>query len=246
MHTSSQIHSAENESASSYPNFLDLETLDSQDLAALEAELEEQAKLAKVKWAEIEKQCRADPLFWLQHWTATENPKHELQGLPYRAPFPKKSYFVPLFQAFRERSRLFIPKTREMLTSWCVMGDSTHKAQWERWLVVVQTDAEKKAQELINYVRILYENQPQWLKDMHPLDGPGSSTEIQWRSGGRVLAIPAGVNKIRLYHPTRYVMDEAAFLPEAEQCYNAAHPVAQQIIAISSAGPGWFGNECSR
>jgi len=54
------------------------------------------------------------------------------------------------------------------------------------------------------------------------------------------------VNKIRLYHPTRYVMDEAAFLPEAEQCYNAANPVAQQIIAISSAGPGWFGDQCTR
>jgi len=54
------------------------------------------------------------------------------------------------------------------------------------------------------------------------------------------------VNKIRLYHPTRYIMDEAAFLPEAEQCYNAAHPVSQQIIGISSAGPGWFGDECSR
>lgn len=239
-------------SASVFENFSPgwLESLNSEDLAALEAELEAsidaQLGIEKQSHEAINAQCRADSLFWLQNWTATENPKHSEQGLPYKGPFPRKSYFRPLFTAFASSKRLFIPKTREMLTSWCVMGDSAHRAQWERWFVVVQTDAEKKAEELISYVRILYENQPEWMKALHPLKGETSRTKIEWATGGRVLAIPAGVNKIRLYHPTRYVMDEAAFLPEAEQCYNAAHPVAQQIVAISSAGPGWFGDECSR
>jgi hypothetical protein len=188
--------------------------------------------------------CSEDALYWLQNYTATENPKYERQGLSYRSPFPRKSYFGPVFQAFRTDSRLFIPKTREMLTSWCVMGDSAHRAQWSKWFTVVQTDSEAKAYELIDYVRQLHENQQPWLKRLHP--ATYSKGEILWADGGRVLAIPAGVHKIRLYHPTRYVMDEAAFLPEAEQCYNAAHPVAQQIIAISSAGPGWFGYECAR
>lgn len=188
--------------------------------------------------------CESDALYWLQNWTATENPKHEQQGREWKAPFPRKSYFPPLFAAFRSHDRLFIPKTREMLTSWCVMGDSTHRAQWHKWFTVVQTDSEGKAFELIEYVAQLHRNQPDWLKALHPLEAQ-SKGEVVWKSGGRVLAIPAGVNKIRLYHPTRYVMDEAAFLPEAEQCYNAAHPVAQQIIAISSAGPGWFGDECT-
>ncbi len=231
-----------------------LEKLEPEDLAALELELEEtlnaqigrDAASTQAEQQGVDAKCEADSLLWLQNFTATENPKHAEQGLPYKSPFPHKSYFEPLFAAFRRSRRLFVPKTREMLTSWCVMGDSAHRAQWERWFVVVQTDAEKKAEELISYVRILYENQPTWMQSLHPLRGEVSRTKIEWESGGRVLAIPAGVNKIRLYHPTRYVMDEAAFLPEAEQCYNAAHPVAQQIIAISSAGPGWFGEQCSR
>jgi phage FluMu gp28-like protein len=70
--------------------------------------------------------------------------------------------------------------------------------------------------------------------------------EIEFAEGGRLMAVPSGEDKIRLYHPTLYVMDEAAFLPEAQQCYDAAEPVAHQIIAISSAGPGWFGLQCSR
>jgi hypothetical protein len=48
-----------------------------------------------------------------------------------------------------------------------------------------------------------------------------------------------------MYHPTKYVMDEAAFLPAAEACFNAVHPVAMQIIAISTAALGWFGDQCS-
>jgi hypothetical protein len=132
-----------------------------------------------------------------------------------------------------------------MLTSWCVMGDSAHRAQWFRWFTVVQTDSEAKAFELIDYVSQLHRNQPDWLKALHPIASE-SKGDISWVGGGRVLAIPAGVHKIRLYHPVRYVMDEAAFLPEAADCYDAAHPVAQQIIGISSAGPGWFADQCQK
>lgn len=241
--------------ASVFANFSPgwLEKLEPEDLVALEQELQAQldsqlglqaADEAKTQ-AEIDARCQANALYWLQNYTATENPKHKQQGLPYKAPFPRKSYFEPLFEVFNTDSRLFVPKTREMLTSWCVMGDSAHKAQWEHWEIIVQTGSEDKAHELIDYATQLYRNQADWMQRLHPLDGT-SKSEIAWKSGGRILAIPSGVHKIRLYHPTRYVMDEAAFLPEAEQCYNAAHPVSQQIIAISSAGPGWFGDECSR
>lgn len=231
-----------------------LEKLEAVDLVALEQELQAQldAQLGLQAADEqksqdaIDAHCAGEPLYWLQNYTATENPKHKQQGLPYKAPFPRKSYFPPLFEHFANDPRLFVPKTREMLTSWCVMGDSAHRAQWERWEIIVQTGSEDKAHELISYATQLYRNQPDWMQKRHPLNGQPSKSEISWMSGGRVLAIPSGVHKIRLYHPTRYVMDEAAFLPEAEQCYNAAHPVSQQIIAISSAGPGWFGDECSR
>lgn len=208
-------------------------------------------KLSREKQEELvdcyaDLKCSEDTLYWLQHFTKTENPKHEAQGLPFKAAFPEKSYFVPLFAAFRKHPRLFIPKTREMLTSWCVMGYATARAQWDKWFVIVQTEAEVKAEELVHYAKILYENQPDWMRTRHQLKSEPSKLEIEWRAGGKIMAIPKGENKIRLYHPTLYVIDEASFLPEAEQCYNAAHPVAQQIIAVSSAGPGWFADQCAQ
>lgn len=206
-------------------------------------------------WDEVDGKCGTDPLFWLQEMTCTENPKAAQQGLEYRAHFPVKTYFAELFKAFTgqepyapsnpEKPRLAIPKTREMMTSWAAIGYGTWRAQWHRWEVIVQTEAELKAYELVDYAHQLYRNQEQPLKDRHPLEAI-SKQELKWKDGGRLLAIPKGADKIRLYHPTLYIMDEASFLPEAQQCYDNAHPVSHQIIAISSAGPGWFGNECAK
>lgn len=192
-----------------------------------------------------DERCRRDPLYWAQHFTKTENPKWKEQGREFLAHFPTKSYFVPLFQALAKHPRLFIPKSREMLTSWSVMVWAAHRAQWDRAQVIVQTDSEEKAKELVGYAACLYRNQEPFLRERHPLMGEVSSTHIGWKDGGEVFGIPKGSNKIRLYHPTIYIMDEAAFLPEAEECFNAAQPVAGQIIAISSAGPSWFGDQCS-
>lgn len=192
-----------------------------------------------------DERCRRDPLYWAQNHTKTENPHYLQQRLPFVGPFPRKSYFRPLFDALLCEPRLFIPKSREMLTSWSVMIYAVHQAQWRNAEVIVQTDSEEKAKQLCGYAGCLYRYQDEWLKRRYPLEGEASALKLGWVSGGRIFGIPKGQNKIRMYHPTIYIMDEAAFLPEAEQCYNAAHPVAKQIIAISSAGPGWFGDECS-
>ena len=132
-----------------------------------------------------------------------------------------------------------------MLTSWAVMIHATHRAQWFKAEVIVQTESEEKAKRLVSYAECLYRNQAGFLTSLHPLKGEASQLSIEWAEGGKLFGIPKGESKIRMYHPSLYVMDEAAFLPEAEQCYNAAQPVAKQIIAISSAGPGWFGDECT-
>jgi len=82
--------------------------------------------LSAARYDEIDALCRqevasfeAGPLLWLTRWTKTENPQYEDQGVPFLAPFPTKSYFVPLFGAFLARhEQLYIPKSRTMMTSW--------------------------------------------------------------------------------------------------------------------------------
>jgi hypothetical protein len=69
---------------------------------------------------------------------------------------------------------------------------------------------------------------------------------MAWADGGRLYGIPSGEDQIRMFHPTIVIFDEAAFLPGFEASYDAAEPVAKQLIAISSAGPGSFADICSR
>jgi hypothetical protein len=71
--------------------------------------------------------------------------------LPFKGPFPKKSYFIPLFEAFYKYDRLFIPKTREMVTSWSCMLYAGHCAQWHKAEVIVQTAKEEKAKRLVEW-----------------------------------------------------------------------------------------------
>jgi hypothetical protein len=59
------------------------------------------------------------------------------------------------------------------------------------------------------------------------------------------LGVPAGEDQIRIHHPHGWFADEAAFLPNFEQSLNAVVPVAAPGIAISTASPGYFGDQCS-
>ena len=188
----------------------------------------------------------AGPLLWLTQHTATENPQYEKQGLPFLAPFPKRSYFVPLFAEFlAKHHQLFIPKSRTLLTSWSAMAFAASRAQWHREETVVQTANEDKCAHLIDYVRQLWDNQDPWLKDRHPLV-KRSTYALAWQGGGEVSSIPSGEGKIRAFHPTWYVQDESAHIPEGEACLGAVLPTGARVICISSAAPGWFADVCQR
>src|SRR5205823_4316531 len=99
------------------------------------------------------------------------------------------------------------------------------------------------------YARTLIERQPRWLQDRYPLMTSMeamSQTVIAWRNGSTLQGVPAGPDQVRLYHPTCLIIDEAAHLDEFESTWGAADPVCSQVVAISSAAPGFFGDVCSR
>jgi len=194
--------------------------------------------------------CRRDPMYWLRNHTKTRDDHWREKGTEPYARFPDKPYFPLLFGLLRSERRLFIPKSREMGLSWAVIADSVHLCQWNpNTHVIVQSEKETKSIDLVvskgtpGYARVLWEQQDECLKILHPLtkaidDMPGNL--LTWQNGSSIRGVPAGADQIRQYHPARFIMDEAAFLPEAAASYDTAEPVASQIIVVSSAGPGWF------
>jgi hypothetical protein len=188
----------------------------------------------------------AGPLLWLTKYTATEDLHWLQKGTPPVAPFPQKTYLLVAMQYLLNEMTIFIPKSREMMTSWLVCGYIAWMCQWLPHIFwILQTEKEDKATQLIDYCRILFNRQPDWMKERNPLV-VSNSIELKRENGSHVMAVPQGENQVRLFHPYGYMQDESAFLPEAEQSFNAVRPVCKQIVAVSSDEVGWFHNECKR
>ena len=185
------------------------------------------------------------PLLWLTQYTKTEDNHWMHKGTQPVAPFPKKDYFIFVMEWILKTTRMLIPKSREMMTSWLSCAYIAWQCQWYpqiSWLI--QADKLDKAIQLVNYCRILYRHQEPWMKQRYPIVTDNRDF-LELANGSWIRGIPYGVNQVRSYHPTGYLMDEAAHLPEAEECFNIAAPVAKQIIGVSSMAPGWFANMCA-
>jgi hypothetical protein len=219
--------------------------LDEEQLAQIEH------VLSAARCEEIDALCRQEkasfecgPLLWLTRYTKTENPQYEEQGLPFLAGFPRKSYFVPLFDYFLKRlPQLYIPKSRTMMTSWAAAGFATWAAQWKREETVIQTMNEDKALHLIDYVSQLLKYQDPGLSSLHPIKKQNAFS-IVFEHGGAVDAVPGGADAIRSFHPSLFIQDEAAHIAEGEESLNAVIPSQARIISISTAAAGWFGDAC--
>jgi hypothetical protein len=188
----------------------------------------------------------AGPLLWLTRHTRTENPNYQQQRREYKAPLPRKSYFVPLFNAFLSEEKLLVAKTRQMLTSLSAVGYATWRAQFFNWDCLIQSWRLETTKEVCDYAAAFWRNQDDWLRERFPLVSKEPlNYEVQFINGGRVKAIPGGADKVRGFHPTLMVFDEFSIMEDAEQCWNTAAPVTQHMIGIGTARAGWMGDECS-
>jgi hypothetical protein len=202
----------------------------------------------------IDEQCRRNPLHWLQHHTKTRDDHWRENGTELYRKFPDWPYFPRLFELMQSERRLFLPKSREMMLSWAVMAYAVWLAQWHNGSqIIVQSEKSTKSIDLVGgtgvsgYCLTLWEQQDACLKRLHPLtkrpeDMAGDL--ITWKNDSSIRAVPGGADQVRQYHPALFIMDEACFLTEAAASYDTAEPVTTQIIAVSSAGPSWYGEVC--
>jgi hypothetical protein len=225
------------------------------------------------------------PMYWLRNWTRTENFHWQTQGrtrpdepFPYK-PYPKEflaSYGIEaerldwdyldwvmdaLLESFERGKELRIPKTREMITSWLVVGYITWSCQFFPSIEAVgQSENDRKAQGLIEYANTLYRNQPDWMKARFPLKrasaDEGGKHSIEWTHRGvdeqrqpvvrhsKFFAVPQGVRQTASSHPTIYFNDESAHQPAWKTTIGVVRQATKQIISVSSAAPSDFGDAC--
>jgi hypothetical protein len=192
------------------------------------------------------REATRDPFLWATRYTATYNEHWTEEGRPspYEA-FPAYDYIAEQFALLELERILWIEKSRDMMISWICMAYLTHQAMIvpERG-VLVQTQKQEKAKQLIKYAKYLYCRQPEWLRSSFPLVKAIDSQpdlSLTFAHGSSIIGIPGGADQIRSYHPWGYLNDESSFQPDAGECYNEAlSAVKGKIIFNSSAGPGWY------
>lgn len=94
---------------------------------------------------------RPAPLWWLQECTETYDEHWVQKGLvsPY-AKFPRLPYWPWLFDCLMREREILIPKSREMMISWAVIGYGVWHCQvFPRSRFIVQTQKEDKAIALV-------------------------------------------------------------------------------------------------
>ena len=108
---------------------------------------------------------------------------------------------APALENTYKRQIIFVPKSREMMISWAVIGFATWFCQmFSRVQVIVHAQKLDKACELVRgmeppgYARTLYERQDEWLNRRFPLakrmeDLPADNRSSQNASPGSVASV---------------------------------------------------------
>ena len=173
-------------------------------------------------------------------------------GLPTTRPFTIFPYIEPIVKTWLREKIVLIEKSRDMMVTWLIVTLYTwdtlfHKNREN----IFQSDDASKALDLVERASFIWDNQPAFLRDLHPAVFSHGST----RAGvlrvpslkSVIMGFPDGSDQIRQYHPSGAFQDEAAFQREAEASFTALKPAIQaggRFTGVSSANPGWFLKAC--
>lgn len=185
--------------------------------------------------------AEVDKWFWLTRCTKTVDEQDTVN--PYK-PFPEDEYLRLYLELLDYEPVLFAEKSRTMMCSWATSAHAAHLMFTTPAVgVVFQSRDEDRAVHDVEYVKTLWEQSIQPLKDRWKLKRNFDKqpfNRFEMANGSWCLGITGGPDKIRSEHPTLVVLDEAAYI-ESDANYNVAVATkCKQIIALSSAAPGWF------
>ncbi len=189
-----------------------------------------------------------NPVGWLSGAVKTKD-EHDKED-PVK-PFPMKPYVAPMVETFEREKTTFIVKSRQMVITWLTCAYALHQAQFfpHRLVLIISQKFEKSAA-LVDRIRFMYLNQPEWLKMLNPLDKQMRDQPqgtLSFLNGSKILALPEGEDQIRMHTSSLVVMDEADFWENFKKTYEACLPTVAgggKLIALSTVRPGMFSKMC--
>src|SRR3990167_4917988 len=185
----------------------------------------------------------AEPLFWMKTCVKTKD-EQDSQN-PYK-PFPDRAYFQDIYDCWEREPILLLEKSRTLMCSWVAAAFTLHTCMTRpatRALFMAQD--EDRSLVLVDYCRILWENQEDVFKQLWPLDRPVDKQKynsFELKNGSSMWALPGkDEQKIRSEHPSIIIFDEAAFIERFGLAMDIALSTrVPKIFALTSANPGDF------
>jgi hypothetical protein len=168
--------------------------------------------------------------------------------LPRTRPFVLFDYMRPIIDTWFRYNFIAIEKSRDMMATWLTVAlytwDTLYNAGKEN---IFQGQIGSKTLDLVKRADFIYRNQPTWLKSVHPAvfsvgQNRAGSLDVPTLES-HIFGLPQGADQIRMYHPSGFYCDEAAFIPDAANVFSALKPAIQgggRYTAVSSASPGFF------
>lgn len=159
-------------------------------------------------------------------------------GLRMAKPFPRFLYLQRVAEALQHHRSVIVLKPRQMGLSWLVVAYALWRVLFhrgERALIV--SKREKDAFHLKDRATAILDNLPNTVRNSLDVRSADTRGEIVFRGGGAVHFLPASPSIGRTYTANLVILDEAAYLPDAEKMFASLAPTLSgggRLVALST------------
>jgi len=141
--------------------------------------------------------------------------------------FPDYPFVRKLIDALCDHRILIVCKSRQMMATWSVCAWMLYRAVHEEpGIYLMLSKGKRDSQELLKRLKVIVNNLPDELSEGVQI----KVKEIAFKSGSRILSLPATEEAPRMHSPSGVFWDEMAFTPYSEGIWTAVKP------AIDSGG----------
>ncbi len=189
--------------------------------------------------------CCNDPWYWAVNYVYTiRKDEFTSDEKPEVLRFPPKPHLQRFMHLCFTEPFLTADKSRQMTLSWAMMLYYAHISLFgEHEEIIVQTKKEIDASALVAKAGFILGGLRRWMRpDFTFSEGKGGKLVIAARHN-TIRGLPGGAgagDQVRSANPSRYLLDEAGFVDEFEDCRTNAEACCQDIKLISTANAGEF------
>ena len=164
--------------------------------------------------------CMEDPIYFIKTYCMIQHP---VKGA---IPFALRPYQIRMLRGFHDYRQAIVLSARQVGKSWVAGAYLLWYAMFHfEQTIIVLSNKDKNAMEMIHRVRFMYERLPMWIKPGLTDDG-WNKHEVGFDNGSRIKSSPTSEDSARGFSASLLFLDEFAFVRDGvqEEFWGAVSP----------------------